>query len=52
MMKDYTIRDCDTGAVVCTGYTADSGEQAEEYFLADYPDYDGDVYASVSGWND
>ena len=51
-MTDYTIRDCDTGAVVCTGYAANSEEEAEELFMADHPDYDGDVYAAVGQWND
>lgn len=48
----YTIRDNETGAVVCTGYSANSEREAENFFYADHPDYDGDVYASVGGWND
>ena len=51
-MIDYTIRDCDTGAVVCTGYAADSEEEAVAFFEQDHPDYDGDVYAAIGNWND
>ncbi len=51
-MTDYTIRDCDTGAVVCTGYAANSEEEAVMDFETDHPDYDGDVYAAVGNWND
>lgn len=51
-MTDYTIRDCDTGAVVCTGYAAENEYKAVEYFYNDHPDYNGDVYAAVGQWND
>ncbi len=49
---EFTIRDCDTGAVVCTGFTALDEEMAVGLFYQKNPDYDGDVYAAVSGWND
>ena len=51
-MRDYTIRDCETGAVVCTGYTAENEPEAVEHFYCDHPNYDGDVYAAVGNWND
>lgn len=51
-MFEYTMRDCDTGAVVCTGITAENEEDAEKVFRNCYPDYEGDVYASESNWND
>ena len=51
-MTDYTIRDMQTGAVVCTGYAADSEEEAVSLFEQDHPNYDGDVYAAVGNWND
>lgn len=51
-MTDYTIRDSETGAVVCTGYTAESEAEAVMDFEAEHPNYDGDVYAAVSNWND
>lgn len=49
---EYTIRDCETGAVVSTGYSAVSEKEAEDFFMQDHPDYDGEVYAAESGWND
>lgn len=53
MMKEYTIRNEETGAVQMTGYMAESEEQAVEQFLADFPNFTEDeVYASESGWND
>ena len=52
-MTDYTIRDRETGAVICTGYTAASEEEAVSDFLADHPLYREDwIYVSESGWND
>lgn len=51
-MNEYTIRDCETGAVICTGYTAENETDAEDNFYCDNPNYDGDVYAAVSNWND
>ena len=51
-MSNYTIRDCETGAVVCTGYYAESEEAAEADFHRDHPGYNGDIYAAVGNWND
>ena len=49
----YTIRSAETGAVIMTGYVADSADEALDKFYADYPQYDeGEAYASESGWND
>ena len=52
-MKDYTIRSTETGAVIMTGYHADSECEALDEFYADYPAYEeGEAYASESNWND
>ena len=52
-MKDYTIRSTETGAVIMTGYHADSEGEALNEFYADYPAYEeGEAYASESNWND
>lgn len=52
-MKNYTIRSTETGAVIMTGYVADSADEALGRFYADYSQYDeGEAYASESGWND
>ncbi len=53
MMNEYTIRSIETGAVICTGYRAESAEEALNSFYADYPIYEeGEAYASESCWND
>ena len=51
--NEYTIRSIDTGAVICTGYRAESADEALNSFYADYPLYEeGEAYASESCWND
>lgn len=53
MMKEYTIRDAQTGAVIMTGYRANSSAEAIVDFYAEHPFYEeGEAYASESGWND
>ncbi len=50
---EWTIRECAGGAVVCTGYTADTADEAMDMFLAEHPLYsDDDYYASEANWND
>lgn len=51
-MKEWTIRNCETGAVQMTGFTANTTEEAEAQFYALFPNFDGEVYASEAGWND
>lgn len=52
-MKEYTIRSNETGAVIMTGYRANSASEALEEFYADFPLYEpGEAYASESNWND
>ena len=53
MMNEYPIRSIETGAVICTGYRADSEAEALRKFHSDYPLYEeGEAYASESCWND
>ena len=52
-MNEYTIRSCETGAVIVTGYHANSEGEALDEFYADYPCYEeGEAYAAESNWND
>lgn len=51
-LRDYTIRDMETGAVQSTGYVATCAEDAVKDFYRDRPNYDGEVYASPEQWND
>lgn len=52
-MKEYTIRNMETGAVQMTGYVAETAEDATAEFLQDFPQFKaGEVYASESNWND
>ena len=52
-MREFTIRNFETGAVQMTGYVAESESEAVEQFLADFPNFGEDeVYASESNWND
>lgn len=53
MMKEYTIRDTQTGAVIMTGYRANTSAEAIADFYREHPFYEeGEAYASESGWND
>jgi len=50
---EWTIRECEGGCVVCTGYEADTADEAMDKFLADHPLYsEDDFYASEANWND
>ena len=52
-MAEWTIRSSETGAVICTGYTAETGPEAEDLFLEEHPAYEQDeIYAAESQWND
>ena len=52
-MKSYTIRSTETGAVIMTGYHAESSEEALKAFYAEFPLYEeGEAYASETNWND
>lgn len=52
-MKEYTIRDTQIGAVIMTGYRANSSAEAIADFYSEHPFYEeGEAYASESGWND
>lgn len=52
-MKEYTIRSNEDGAVIMTGYRAESASEALAEFYADYPVYEeGEAYAVESNWND
>lgn len=52
-MKDYTIRSRETGAVIMTGYSAESSAEALKNFYAEFPLYEeGEAYASETNWND
>lgn len=51
-LKEYTIRNMETGAVQCTGYVAACAEDAVNEFYRDHPNFDGEVYASPEQWND
>ena len=52
-MNEYTIRSNETGAVIMTGYRANSASEALEEFYVDFPLYEpGEAYASESNWND
>ena len=50
---EWTIRSCDTGAVICTGIDAKNEEEAMKSFLMYYPGYTEDeAYPAESNWND
>lgn len=48
-MKEYKIRNIEDGAIECTGYFADSDEEAMDLFVEDHPAYSADdFYAAES----